>query len=63
VTLEPAERQKLIARIGELVGRKVIVSEDVEPSIIGGLTIRVGDKLIDGSTKSRLLALRESLKR
>jgi len=63
VPLEPAERQKLIARLGELVGRKVIVSEDVEPSIIGGLTIRVGDKLIDGSTKSKLLALRESLKR
>jgi F0F1-type ATP synthase delta subunit len=63
VPLEPAERQKLTVRIGELVGRKVIVSEGVEPSIIGGLTIRVGDKLIDGSTKSKLLALRESLKR
>lgn len=63
VPLEPAERQKLTARIGELVGRKVSVSEAVEPSIVGGLTIRVGDKLIDGSTKSKFLALRESLKR
>jgi F-type H+-transporting ATPase subunit delta len=63
VPLEPEERQKLTARLGELVGRKISVSEAVEPSIIGGLSIRVGDKLIDGSTKSKFLALRESLKR
>jgi F-type H+-transporting ATPase subunit delta len=63
VPLEPEERQKLTARLGELVGKKISVSEAVEPSIIGGLSIRVGDKLIDGSTKSKFLALRESLKR
>jgi F-type H+-transporting ATPase subunit delta len=53
----------VIVRLRELIGREIVISDIVEPSILGGLTIRVGDKLIDGSTKSKFFALRESLKR
>lgn len=63
VKLESVDRKRLTARIGKLVGREVILSDAVDPSIIGGLTIRVGDKLIDGSIKSRFIALGESLKK
>jgi F-type H+-transporting ATPase subunit delta len=63
VPLEPADKKSLVGRIGELIGREIVLSDTVDPSIIGGLTIRVGDKLIDGSTKSKFHALRESLKR
>ncbi len=61
VPLEPDEKDKLIHRLGDLVGREIVLTTRVAPAIIGGLVARVGDKLIDGSTRSRLLALRESL--
>ncbi len=61
VPLEPDEKDKLVHRLGDLVGREIVLTTRVAPAIIGGLVARVGDKLIDGSTKSRLLALRESL--
>ncbi|MCK4697790.1 MAG: F0F1 ATP synthase subunit delta, partial [Dehalococcoidia bacterium] len=63
VPLEPEEKDKLVRRLGDLVGREIVLTTRVAPAIIGGLVARVGDKLIDGSTKSRLLALRESLMR
>ena len=63
IPLKPEDKKKLVGRIGELVGRDVVLSDAVDASIIGGLTMRVGDKLIDGSIKSRFIALRESLKR
>jgi len=61
VPLEPEEKDKLVRRLGDLVGREIVLTTRVDTAIIGGLVARVGDKLIDGSTKSRLLALRESL--
>jgi F0F1-type ATP synthase delta subunit len=33
----------------------------VEPAIVGGLVARVGDRLIDGSTRNKLLALKRNL--
>lgn len=61
VPIELEEKDKLIRYLSDLVGLKIVLTERVDPSIIGGLVARVGDKIIDGSTRSRLLALRESL--
>lgn len=63
VPLEPEEKDKLTSRLSDLVGREIVLTTRVDPTIVGGLVARVGDKLIDGSTKSRLLALRESMMR
>lgn len=50
-------RRKLIAEYGE----GLIFSFRVDPSLMGGLRVRVGDHLIDTSVASRLATLRESL--
>jgi len=55
------EYGRLVDEHRGMVGREIVLTTRVAPAIIGGLVARVGDKLIDGSTKSRLLALRESL--
>jgi F-type H+-transporting ATPase subunit delta len=61
VPIELKEKDKLIRYLGDLVGLKIALTDRVDPSIIGGLVARVGDKIIDGSTRSRLHALRASL--
>ncbi|MDY6908255.1 MAG: ATP synthase F1 subunit delta [Chloroflexota bacterium] len=63
VSLDDEERAKVIGRLGGITGQEVVLSERVDPTIIGGLVARVGDRLIDGSTRSRLAALKESLLR
>jgi F-type H+-transporting ATPase subunit delta len=50
-------RSKLIAEYGE----GLVFSFRVDPSLLGGLRVRVGDHLIDNSVASRLATLRESL--
>jgi F-type H+-transporting ATPase subunit delta len=61
VPLDSKQEAKLTRRLGDLVGKDIMLATEVEPSLVGGLTARVGDKLIDGSIKSRFSALRGSL--
>jgi len=61
VPLSDAERQAVEKTLGEMFGKQVIAHLEVEPGIVGGLVARIGDKLIDGSTHGKLLALRRSL--
>lgn len=61
VPLGDAEREAVAQRLGQLTGRQVTVTTRVDPTIIGGLVARIGDTLIDGSVRARLLALRRRL--
>jgi F-type H+-transporting ATPase subunit delta len=61
IPLSSDDENKLARRLSDIVGSKVVVSTDVSPEIIGGLVIKVGDKLIDGSTKSQFTALKKSM--
>jgi len=62
VPLDDNRRGKLAAGLAKLVGRdEVIITESVDPEIIGGVVARVGDRLIDGSTRTQLQAMRDSL--
>ena len=61
VSLDAKDREDMSHKLGDALGKEVLLVTQVDPSVIGGLTIRVGDKLIDGSTRSRLEALKRSL--
>lgn len=63
VPLEGKERENLVVYLQKLTGKRVQLAERVDPSIIGGLTARVGGKIIDGSTVSQLESLRYFLNR
>ena len=45
------------------LNKKVILTSSVEPSIIGGIKVRIGDRLFDGTVKSKLNKLKENLLR
>jgi F-type H+-transporting ATPase subunit delta len=48
-------------RISEALGRDAIVHQYVDDSIIGGMIVRVGDKLVDASVRYQLAAMKRQL--
>ncbi|MCL6635552.1 MAG: F0F1 ATP synthase subunit delta [Peptococcaceae bacterium] len=62
VELNNEEKGKLDQVLARLTGKKVQTSYAVDPSLIGGVVVRMGDKIIDGSIKTRLATLKERLK-
>jgi len=55
------QRQALLTKLEAQYGSGLDVHYRVDPSILGGLVVRVGDKLIDGSLATRLAAMRQAL--
>jgi F-type H+-transporting ATPase subunit delta len=50
-------------RIGQQTGRKVELSSKVDPDILGGIVLRVGNSVLDASIRNRLNQLRRSVAR
>lgn len=61
VALSGLERDGLARRIEQQTGRRVILETEVDPNILGGVIVQIGDRLFDASTRARLEALRETL--
>lgn len=59
--LSPDELQQATQRITQALKREAVVHPYVDESIIGGIIVRVGDKLIDASVKHQLHAIKEKL--
>ncbi len=53
--------ERLRARLETMTGRRVVLDRKVDPSLITGLVARVGDRLYDGSARTRLAEIREAL--
>lgn len=54
VALSPAQQQSLITALGKAVGKTVHINVEVDPKVLGGLSIRYGDEIIDGTVINRL---------
>lgn len=63
ILLDDEDKLKLAERLGAVVGKKVVLKPEVDTSLIGGFIARIGGKLIDGSTRSKLDALKRELVR
>ena len=50
-----------MTRLRELTAQKVEINEVVDESLIGGITVRIGDQLYDASVRTRLERLRARL--
>ncbi|HEX8237946.1 MAG TPA: F0F1 ATP synthase subunit delta [Abditibacteriaceae bacterium] len=62
VPLSAAQEAALLQRLQAATGYTVRLKTRVDESILGGLVVRIGDRLIDGSVRARLEVLREQLK-
>ncbi len=61
VPLSDEELEVVKKKLAEIAGGEVVVETEVAEEILGGVVVRIGDRLIDGSTKNRLLALKQQL--
>jgi F-type H+-transporting ATPase subunit delta len=59
--LTPDEVRALTQRLEQSTGGRVALDVQVDPSLLGGLVVRIGDRLIDGSVRGRLERLRNRL--
>lgn len=59
--LTPAELDQVRTRVGQALGKQVVVHPYVDEAIIGGIVLRMEDKLLDASVRQQLRALREQL--
>jgi F-type H+-transporting ATPase subunit delta len=58
IELDPETTESLGRRIGERAGRKVRLAAHVDPDILGGIVLRVGNSILDASIRNRLEQLR-----
>jgi len=60
--MDAAQTADLVGRLEKKTGRKVRAKVSVDKSLIGGVKVVIGDKVIDGSARAQLSALETALK-
>jgi len=55
------QQQALVAKLQAQYGSNLALDYRVDPAILGGMIVRVGDRLIDGSVASKLAAMKQAL--
>ena len=61
VELDAAERQAISATLRGAIGGEPVIHSRVDPSLVAGLVVRIGDKVYDGSVRTQLRRLREQI--
>jgi len=59
--VDPALQEEIVARLSRALGTTVVPHFRENASLLGGLIVRVGDRVMDGSVRHRLLQLRRQL--
>jgi F-type H+-transporting ATPase subunit delta len=55
--------EKIRTALSKRTGKEIVLEVEQDPGLIGGIVTRIGDLVLDGSIKTQLLNMRESLKR
>ncbi len=61
VELTAAQKKEMARKIADMTGKRVETKYTVEPGLLGGAVVRIGDTIYDGSLRSRLNELRARL--
>ncbi|MFZ5968893.1 MAG: F0F1 ATP synthase subunit delta [Bacillota bacterium] len=61
VPLKDEDRSRLTEKLSAMTGKKIVLKNEIDKTIIGGILVRIGDKVIDGTIQRRLKELEENL--
>ena len=61
VELSAAQKKEMAATLARLTGKKIEAKYALDPALLGGAVVRIGDTIYDGSLRSRLNAMRARL--
>lgn len=61
VSLDANDSEKIAKSFGDKLGKKIRLNNIVDPSIVGGMVIKIGDRKYDGSIKKQLQVMKRSL--
>lgn len=59
--ISPEEERSIADRLQRLTGKRVDIKTRIDPAILGGLVVRLGDRVIDASVAGRLQRLRQQI--
>ena len=59
--IDALARQVIVERLSQAIGKTVIAGFATDPALLGGVVVRIGDRIYDGSVRKRLVALRHKL--
>jgi F-type H+-transporting ATPase subunit delta len=59
--LSDAYYERLQAQLEKMTGKKVVVDRRTDPALIAGVVTRIGDRILDGSLRTRLQSIKDSL--
>lgn len=63
IPLDESQKKQLIDGLEKKYDKKVILKEEIDKSVIGGVYVRVGDDVIDGTVKSKLMEMKKLMLR
>jgi len=59
--LSDAYYDRLRAQLEKMTGQKVVVDKRLDPALVAGVVTRIGDRILDGSLRTRLQSLKDAL--
>ena len=61
VALTAQSREKLLAKLQTMTGKNIVLTETVDPTVLGGLRLDMGGKRLDGTVQRHLERMREEI--
>jgi F-type H+-transporting ATPase subunit delta len=60
--MDAAETQRIAAQLSTVLGKTVVPHVSVNPAIMGGVVVKIGDTVMDGSVRRRLNVLAQRMR-
>ena len=61
VEVDKAERDRVERWLVDVTGKEVRLEYRTDPNLVGGMIVKIGDRVVDGSVRTKLNALRRNL--